>query len=92
MYWKVNDSDYKKTIYSLPKQCKKKYAVFKYIAEYSGLNGLNDAPGFRLEMLKGKLFGLYSIRLNISYRVIFDVKQEIKVIDIIEISKHKYYQ
>jgi len=43
-------------------------------------------------MLKGKLFGLYSIRLNISYRVIFDVKQEIKVIDIIEISKHKYYQ
>lgn len=71
-------------------QCKKKYAVFKYIAQQSGLDGLNQSPGFHLEKLRGNLAGLYSIRLNIAYRVVFDLKEEIRIIDIIEVSKHKY--
>jgi len=43
-------------------------------------------------MLKGKLAGLYSIRLNIAYRVIFDVRNEIRIIDVLEVNKHEYDQ
>ena len=64
--------------------------VFKYIAQQSGIDGLDSYPGFKLEMLKGKLVGLYSIRLNIAYRVVFDVQEEINIIDILEVSKHEY--
>ena len=90
MNWEVVDYKHTKVINKLPIQCKKKYAVFKYIAQHSGLDGLGASPGFKLEVLKGKLSGLYSIRLNIAYRVVFDVKDEIRVIDILEVSKHEY--
>jgi plasmid maintenance system killer protein len=90
--WEVIDYKHKKAINKLPIQCKKKYAAFKYIAQHSGLEGLGSSPGFKLEMLKGKLAGLYSIRLNIAYRVIFDVKNEIRIIDVLEVSKHEYNQ
>jgi len=90
MSWDLIDYKHKKVIDKLPIQCKKKYAVFKYIAQCTGLDGLSASPGFKLEMLKGKLAGLYSIRLNIAYRVIFEVKSEIQVIEILEVSKHEY--
>lgn len=92
MNWEVIDYKHKKIINNLPVQCKKKYSVFRYIAEYSGLVGLKSSPGFKLEILKGKLTGLYSIRLNIAYRVIFEIQEKIRVIDVIEISKHEYNQ
>lgn len=88
--WELIDYKHKKVIDKLPVQYKKKYAVFKYIAEKSGLSGLASMPGFNLEMLKGTLAGFYSIRLNIAYRVVFAVQEQIKVIRILEISKHKY--
>ena len=90
MNWDIVDYKHKKVIDKLPIQCKKKYAVFKYIAQQSGINGLDSYPGFKLEILKGKLAGLYSIRLNIAYRVVFDVQEEIRIIDILEVSKHEY--
>jgi plasmid maintenance system killer protein len=90
MNWDIIDYKHKKVINNLPIQCKKKYAAFKYIAQQSGLDGLRLSPGFKLETLKGKLAGLYSIRLNISYRVVFDVQEQIRIIDILEVSKHEY--
>ena len=92
MNWQTIDYKFKKEINSLPVQCKKKYAVFKYVVEASGLQGLNKYPGFRLEMLKGSLKGIYSIRLNISYRVLFSVNESKEVVYIIEVSKHEYNQ
>jgi len=92
MDWQILDYKFKKEISNLPVQCKKKYAVFKYVSEFSGLNGLNKYPGFKLEMLKGKLKGTYSIRLNIAYRVLFRVNEENKTIEVVEISKHEYKQ
>ena len=35
------------------------------------LNELNSPPGNRLEALKGKLKGFYSIRINNQWRIIF---------------------
>ena len=92
MNWQVVDYKFKKEINNLPTQCKKKYAVFKYVIEASGLQGLNKYPGFKLEMLKGSLKGIYSIRLNIAYRVLFSVNESKEVVYIIEVSKHEYNQ
>jgi len=92
MNWQIIDYKFKKEIINLPIQCKKKYAVFKYISEYSGLKGLSNYPGFKLEQLKGNLKGVYSVRLNIAYRVLFIVNEEKKMIEIYEISKHEYNQ
>lgn len=92
MNWQVIDYKFKKEINNLPTQCKKKYAVFRYVSEFSGLNGLSKYHGFKLEMLKGRLKGAYSIRLNIAYRVLFSVNEKHKIIEIIEISKHEYNQ
>ena len=37
----------------------------------NGLNDLRSPPGNRLERLKGRLIGLYSIRINDQWRVVF---------------------
>ena len=92
MNWQIIDYKFKEEINKLPVQCKKKYAVFKYVCESTGLNGLNKYPGFKLEMLKGSLKGLYSVRLNIAYRVLFGANKEHKIIEIREVSKHEYNQ
>ena len=90
MNWQIIDYKFKKEIDHLPAQCKKKYAVYKYVIEASGLQGLNKYPGFKLEMLKGSLKGIYSIRLNIAYRVLFSVNEDKEVIEITEVSEHEY--
>ncbi|OGI10786.1 MAG: hypothetical protein A3F80_07110 [Candidatus Melainabacteria bacterium RIFCSPLOWO2_12_FULL_35_11] len=92
MNWQIIDYKFKKEIDNLPVQCKKKYAVFKYISEHSGLKGIGGYPGFKLEQLKGNLKGVYSVRLNIAYRVLFIVNEEKKLIEIYEVSKHEYNQ
>ncbi len=66
--------------------------MFKYVSESLGLHGLSKYPGFRLEMLKGNSKGIYSVRLNIAYRVLFSVNEKHKTIHIVEISKHEYNQ
>ena len=92
MNWQIIDYKFKKEINNLPVQCKKKYAAFKYVIKASGLQGLNKYPGFKLEVLKGNLKGIYSIRLNVAYRVLFSVNEDKKVVDITEVSKHEYNQ
>ena len=88
--WRIVDSKFIKTIRDLPVQCLKKYSVFKAKVEFLGLDSIRNKPGLKLEMLKGNLGGCYSIRLNRSYRVIFNVNQHDRIVTILEISKHRY--
>ena len=90
--WEIIDYKFKKEINKLPIQCKKKYAVFKYIVEFSGISGLSTYSGFKLEALQGNLKGQYSVRLNKGYRVIFVVNKNVKQVELYEISKHEYFQ
>lgn len=92
MNWGIIDFKFKKEIQSLPIQCMKKYAVFKYVVGTSGLCGLDKYPGYKLESLKGRLKGIYSVRLNIAYRLLFRVDKGKRIIEIQEISKHEYNQ
>ena len=88
--WVIIDHKFVKTIRDLPVQCLKKYSVFKTKVEFLGLDSIRSKPGLQLEMLKGNLQGLYSIRLNRSYRVVFSVNHHDRIVTILEISKHRY--
>ncbi len=88
--WRVVDHKFVKAIRNLPVQCLKKYAVFKAKVEFLGLESIRNKPGLKLEMLQGNLHGLYSIRLNRSYRVVFSVSHYDRIVTILEISKHRY--
>lgn len=73
------------------KQYKKKVQV---LLSVESVKDLQEFKSLHFELLKGDKKGLYSIRLNIQYRLIFTVEREDDnelVIDIIvlnEISKH----
>lgn len=88
--WKVYDHKFIKIIKALPVQCLKKYGVFKAKVEFLGFDSIKNKPGLKLERLKGSLQGCYSIRLNRSYRVVFNVNQHDRIVTILEISKHRY--
>ncbi len=49
----------------------------QYLHEAADLRDLRVPPGNRLEALKGRLHGYYSIRINDRWRIIFHWKQGI---------------
>ena len=57
-----------------------------------GLREIRKRPGFHDEPLKGKRQGQRSIRLNKSYRAIYetDTNGSIHFIEVIEVNKHEY--
>lgn len=55
-------------IRSIEKQAKRKL-IFLHVAE--NINDFGEAPGLRLEALKGKRKGQWSIRINNQYRICF---------------------
>lgn len=61
-------------------------AVTKY-----GLMKVRITSGFHDEPLKGKLFGLRSIRLNKSYRAYYRViEDKVKFVRVEKVDKHEY--
>jgi len=79
-----------KTIAKLPVQVIKKYELWKDIVFRHGPDKLKEFPGFHDEQLKGDLKGKRSSRLNIQYRVIYVVENEIVSVFVIDITPHKY--
>jgi proteic killer suppression protein len=56
--------------------------------EERGLPAATRSPGFHDEPLKGNLTGLRSVRLSLSYRMIY--RKELFNIYILEVHKHAY--
>lgn len=79
-----------KIIAKLPLQVIKKYELWKDIVFRHGPGKLKEFPGFHDEKLKGKLEGRRSSRLNIQYRVIYCVENEIVTVYVIDITTHNY--
>jgi mRNA-degrading endonuclease RelE of RelBE toxin-antitoxin system len=75
-----------KELEEAPSQVRKKFDLWVGAIKILGpwLKG-----GFRTEALCGVLKGFYSVRLNIKWRVIFQVKEE-KSIIVIRIVAHDY--
>ena len=57
-----------------------------------GLREMSKRPGFHDEPLKGNRHGQRSIRLNKSYRAIYEIDKSgtIHFLEIIEVNKHAY--
>ncbi len=58
---------------------------------HKGLSEVRKIPGYHDEPLKGDRKGQRSIRLNIAYRAIYFIKNEvISFVEIQEVNKHDY--
>ncbi len=79
-----------KVIDRLPEQIIRKYELWKDIVYRHGPEKLKEFPGFHDEKLTGDRIGQRSSRLNIQYRVIYEVDEDIVTVYVIEITPHKY--
>ncbi len=79
-----------KTITKLPAQVIKKYELWKDIVYRHGPEKLKEFPGFNDEKLKGDRLGQRSSRLNLKYRVIYLLEEDIVTVFVLEINPHEY--
>ena len=73
-----------------PLDIQKQYEKWKDIVMMSGPRGLRLIKGFRDESLKGQWKGHRSSRLSQQYRVVYRVKSEQILVEIISVTAHDY--
>ena len=79
-----------KLITKIPLQVIKKYELWKDIVYRHGPEKLKEFPGFNDEKLKGDRLGQRSSRLNLQYRVIYLVEEDLVTVFVLEINPHEY--
>jgi plasmid maintenance system killer protein len=79
-----------RAITKLPLQVINKYELWKDIVYRHGPGKLKEFPGFNDEKLKGDRLGQRSSRLNLQYRVIYIVEEDIVTVFVLEINPHEY--
>ncbi len=81
-----------KQLQKIPLQIYRKLFVWVEMVKEIGLEKTRKIPGFHDEPLKGVRKGQRSIRLNKSYRAIYELKQSgsFELIEIQELNKHDY--
>ncbi len=77
-------------IHTVPREVLKRYEKWKDIAMISGPPGLRMIKGFRDEALRGEWQGYRSSRLGLRFRVIYRVKAEQALFQVIHITPHDY--
>ena len=89
--WKIYEhKNAIKQLDSLPIEILKRYEKWKDIVAISGPNGLKQIKGFNDESLQGKWKGHRSSRLNIQYRVIYKIENELLFVQVIKVTAHDY--
>jgi plasmid maintenance system killer protein len=89
--WHIKEHrDIEKICRKLPQPILKKYELWKNLVFRHGPEKLKEFPGFNDEKLKGKREGQRSSRLNLQYRVIYVVQQNIVSVFVLEITPHEY--
>ena len=79
-----------KQLDSLPIDVLKRYEKWKDIVSISGPDGLRRIRGFRDEGLGGEWKGHRSSRLNIQYRVIYKIKKDLVLVQVVNVTPHDY--
>ncbi len=74
----------------LPPQVLKKYELWKSVVRYNGPFTLLHFPGFHDEALKGEWKGFRSSRLNLQFRVIYEVFEKETLVQVEDINPHQY--
>lgn len=89
--WKIYEhKNAVKQLKTLPVEILKRYEKWKDIVSISGPNGLKQIKGFNDEPLRGEWKGYRSSRLNIQYRIIYEIEKEQIVVKVIRITAHDY--
>ncbi len=79
-----------KQLNSLPNDILKRYEKWKDIVAISGPSGLKKIKGFKDEPLQGKWKGYRSSRLNIQYRIIYEIENEEFFVKVVKVTAHDY--
>jgi len=79
-----------KQLQKLPVEILKRYEKWKDIVSISGPQGLKLIKGFRDEPLGGEWKGHRSSRLNLQYRVIYKVENDLVLVQVMKITPHDY--
>ena len=79
-----------KQIQKIPSEILRRYEKWKDIARISGPQGLKLIRGFNDEALSGQWEGHRSSRLNIQYRIIYQIEQEQIFIKVMRVTPHDY--
>lgn len=79
-----------KNLSAAPAEVQKRYEKWKDIVSISGPQGLRQIRGFNDEALSGKWQGFRSSRLNIQYRVIYNVQSDQVLVEVEKVTPHDY--
>lgn len=75
---------------SVPVEVLKRYEKWKDIARISGPAGLRKIKGFHDEALSGQWQGHRSSRLGLQWRVIYRSRNDVLIIEVVEVNAHDY--
>ena len=79
-----------KSLKKAPVEVLKRYEKWKDIVMISGPQGLRRIKGFHDESLKGEWKGHRSSRLGLGYRLIYRVKAQHILIEVVDLTAHDY--
>jgi toxin HigB-1 len=81
-----------KQINCIPEVIIRKFRLWVYLVEESGIREVRKHKGFHDEPLKGKRHGQRSVRLSRAYRAIHQEREidEAVLIEVIEVNRHEY--
>jgi len=89
--WEIYEhSKATKQIQKIPSEILRRYEKWKDIVRISGPQGLRLIRGFNDEALSGNWEGHRSSRLNLQYRVIYQVDQEQIFVKVMRVTPHDY--
>jgi len=74
----------------VPSETLKRYEKWKEIARLSGPVGLWAIKGFPDGVPQGQWKGHRSSRLNLQWRVIYRVQEDVLLIEVVEMTPHEY--
>lgn len=90
---KINESKQaQKDLDKAPKEILTSYEIWARLIEEHGAAILRKFPGYNDEMLRGDWQGFRSSRLNLKWRVIYQVKRtsEIEIVGVARVTAHDY--
>jgi proteic killer suppression protein len=84
--------DAQKDLHKAPAPIVAKFRIWVDDVEHNGLEQTRKRPGYHDEPLRGNRSGQRSIRLNRSWRAIYEVRGngELAIVQVQEVNKHDY--
>lgn len=81
-----------KDLENAPKEILRAYEIWARMIEIHGVGVLRRFPGYRDELLRGSWQGFRSSRLNLKWRVIYQVSNngEIEIVSVFRVTAHDY--